>query len=184
MVCAQTLSKHVTQWALRVYFLEFCFITPMFSRRLLSASRRYAALARPNVTRARLATTAATPASSSTPTAAKPASEFKVTSEIPPPSSEAFAETPNDGQTDWSKSYSGLSQEAFAKEIAQVLLSPLDPLDIEMKPGAVAQNYNGCRLLTYLLPTQRRSDIPSGDQVSTDTEQGLWSWRLGSCTAQ
>ncbi|KAJ7026159.1 mitochondrial genome maintenance protein [Mycena alexandri] len=39
--------------------------------------------------------------------------------------------------TDWSKSYSGLSQQAFAKEIADVLLAPLDPIDIEIKPDGL-----------------------------------------------
>jgi hypothetical protein len=41
----------------------------------------------------------------------------------------------NDGITDWSRSYSGLSQEAFTKDIADVLLAPVDPMDVEMKPG-------------------------------------------------
>ncbi|KAJ7176515.1 mitochondrial genome maintenance protein [Mycena filopes] len=41
------------------------------------------------------------------------------------------------GATDWSKSYSGLSQQAFAKEIADVLLAPLDPIDIEIKPDGL-----------------------------------------------
>ena len=38
--------------------------------------------------------------------------------------------------TDWSKSYHGLSSQPFPKEIADILLAPLDPLDVEMKPGA------------------------------------------------
>jgi hypothetical protein len=37
--------------------------------------------------------------------------------------------------TDWSKSYHGLSSVAFSKDIAEFLQSPVDPLDIEMKPG-------------------------------------------------
>lgn len=40
-----------------------------------------------------------------------------------------------DGTTDWSRSFSGLSQEAFTKEVAAILLAPLDPLDVEIKPG-------------------------------------------------
>ena len=39
------------------------------------------------------------------------------------------------GTTDWSKSYFGLSTQPFAKEIAEVLMAPLDPLDVEIKPG-------------------------------------------------
>lgn len=41
----------------------------------------------------------------------------------------------SDGTTDWSRSFSGLSQEAFTKEVAEILLAPLDPLDVEIKPG-------------------------------------------------
>ena len=37
--------------------------------------------------------------------------------------------------TDWSRSYQGLSTHAFSKDVAEVLLAPIDPLDIEMKPG-------------------------------------------------
>ena len=40
--------------------------------------------------------------------------------------------------TDWSKSYYGLSSQPFAKDIAEILEKPLDPADIEMKPGAWA----------------------------------------------
>lgn len=65
-------------------------------------------------------------------------SEFEVSSEVPPPNTESpangngnSAETP----TDWSRSYHGLSEQAFSKDIADILLAPIDPLDIEMKPG-------------------------------------------------
>jgi len=37
---------------------------------------------------------------------------------------------------DWSKSYYGLSVEAFPREIADILLAPIDEMDIEIKPGA------------------------------------------------
>lgn len=50
----------------------------------------------------------------------------------------AFAEGEGDGAPrDWSKSYHGLSSEPFAKDVANILLAPLDPLDVEMKPGAL-----------------------------------------------
>ncbi|KAF9006719.1 mitochondrial genome maintenance MGM101-domain-containing protein [Cyathus striatus] len=42
-----------------------------------------------------------------------------------------------DGATDWSKSYHGLSTEAFSKEIADVLLAPIEPLDVEIKPDGL-----------------------------------------------
>lgn len=37
--------------------------------------------------------------------------------------------------TDWSKSYQGLSVEPFPKEISDILQAPVNPLDVEMKPG-------------------------------------------------
>lgn len=51
-----------------------------------------------------------------------------------PPSPDSADQLQQPG-TDWSKSYHGLSSQAFSKEIAEVLLAPIDPLDVEMKPG-------------------------------------------------
>jgi len=49
-----------------------------------------------------------------------------------------FSEGGGDGTPrDWSKSYYGLSTEAFAKEVAEVLLAPIDPEDVEMKPDGL-----------------------------------------------
>ncbi|PPQ68601.1 hypothetical protein CVT26_003390 [Gymnopilus dilepis] len=45
--------------------------------------------------------------------------------------------TAQDGTTDWSKSYSGLSASPFAKEIAEVLMAPINPLDVEIKPDGL-----------------------------------------------
>ncbi|KAF8165716.1 mitochondrial genome maintenance MGM101-domain-containing protein [Crassisporium funariophilum] len=45
--------------------------------------------------------------------------------------------TGSDGTTDWSKSYSGLSASPFSKEIAEVLMAPIDPLDVEVKPDGL-----------------------------------------------
>jgi hypothetical protein len=39
--------------------------------------------------------------------------------------------------TDWSKSYHGLSTQAFSKDVAEVLLAPIEPIDIEMKPDGL-----------------------------------------------
>jgi len=39
--------------------------------------------------------------------------------------------------TDWSRSYHGLSTEAFPSEVADVLQAPIEPLDIEMKPDGM-----------------------------------------------
>lgn len=47
-----------------------------------------------------------------------------------------FVSGGSSGANDWSKSYHGLSVEAFPREIADILLAPIDEMDIEMKPGA------------------------------------------------
>ena len=39
------------------------------------------------------------------------------------------------GKNDWSQSFHGLSTEPFPKEIAEALNEPIDPEDIEIKPG-------------------------------------------------
>ncbi|KAG8219043.1 putative mitochondrial genome maintenance MGM101 [Butyriboletus roseoflavus] len=38
---------------------------------------------------------------------------------------------------DWSKSYYGLSVEAFPREIADILLAPLEEMDVEIKPDGL-----------------------------------------------
>lgn len=40
-----------------------------------------------------------------------------------------------ENKVDWSKSFHGLSAEPFKKEAADVLLAPLDPEEVEVKPG-------------------------------------------------
>lgn len=44
-------------------------------------------------------------------------------------------------RVDWSKSFHGLSVEPFKKEAADVLLAPLDPEEVEVKPG-ILENHN------------------------------------------
>ncbi|KIM21938.1 hypothetical protein M408DRAFT_333147 [Serendipita vermifera MAFF 305830] len=41
------------------------------------------------------------------------------------------------GGTDWSRSYHGLSTTPFDKEISDILLAPIDPDDVEMKPDGL-----------------------------------------------
>jgi len=41
----------------------------------------------------------------------------------------------HDGTTDWSRSYAGLSTQPFPSEVAEILQAPIDPMDIEVKPG-------------------------------------------------
>lgn len=43
----------------------------------------------------------------------------------------------SDGQVDWTRSFSGLSNEAFSPEAAKVLLAPVNPDDVEVKPDGI-----------------------------------------------
>lgn len=38
---------------------------------------------------------------------------------------------------DWARSFHGLSTEAFPTEAARILLAPLDPNDVEVKPDGI-----------------------------------------------
>lgn len=40
-------------------------------------------------------------------------------------------------QVDWSRSFHGLSAQAFPKESAEALLAPIDPEDVEVKPDGI-----------------------------------------------
>lgn len=72
---------------------------------------------------------------SATETAQEDAS--KIPPKAPPKSSEPVLPdaSAQDGATDLSRSYSGLSVQPFSKEAASVLMAPIDPLSIEIKPG-------------------------------------------------
>ena len=40
-------------------------------------------------------------------------------------------------QVDWARSFHGLSTEPFSKEAADILLSPISPMDVEVKPDGI-----------------------------------------------
>lgn len=69
--------------------------------------------------------------------------ELKVsTSEVPPPNQNNVDTSNGNGSigdtaTDWSKSYHGLATQAFSKEAAEILMAPVDSMDIEMKPDGL-----------------------------------------------
>lgn len=75
---------------------------------------------------------------------ASAASPTSATSEVSQDGSDPFGSASADelpeaaGGTDWSKSYHGLSVQPFPKEVADILLAPIDPLDVEIKPGTCA----------------------------------------------
>ena len=45
-------------------------------------------------------------------------------------------------KVDWARSFHGLSTEPFSKEAADVLLAPVDPEDVEIKPGIPPRQKN------------------------------------------
>lgn len=48
----------------------------------------------------------------------------------------SWAEGSGDGSpSDWSRSFHGLSSQPFDKEISEILLTAVNPTDIEIKPG-------------------------------------------------
>ncbi|KAI0650446.1 mitochondrial genome maintenance MGM101-domain-containing protein [Trametes meyenii] len=68
----------------------------------------------------------------SQPTQASPASPVEFSD------SAAIGGSPNDpSHPDWSRSYFGLSTQPFPKEAADVLMTPLDPQDVEIKPDGL-----------------------------------------------
>ncbi|KZT71624.1 mitochondrial genome maintenance MGM101 [Daedalea quercina L-15889] len=75
----------------------------------------------------------------STPPESVPSSSVLASTSAPSPlNSEPDTIPPSDGTpTDWSKSYHGLSTQPFSKEISDVLLTPIDPLDVEIKPDGL-----------------------------------------------
>jgi len=100
------------------------------------ALRSYSTVGRPVVsakpTRRKLAT-AALPEATAATTPGTPTT----TPEVAPAAPEIFNDSPPGLPTDWSRSYHGLGTRAFPKEIVDILLAPLDPLDIEIKPDGL-----------------------------------------------
>lgn len=59
----------------------------------------------------------------------------KTESVAPSPYLETLSLQDDPTGTDWSRSYHGLSASPFSKEITDTLLAPIEPMDIEIKPG-------------------------------------------------
>jgi hypothetical protein len=116
------------------------------------------------------------------------ATQSEIINNTPPesiPSSGALALSPlldappTGSTTDWSRSYHGLSTQPFPLEVAEILQAAIDPLDIEMKPGLLSQRISRRLLFADEIPTARRHDLSSRNQVSQNLEQGFRSRWLG-----
>lgn len=75
------------------------------------------------------ATTPAASASAATPIATQP-QHFPTAKEF-----DTSLEEPQENGHNWSSSFYGLSTEPFPKEVADILLEPINPDDVEIKPG-------------------------------------------------
>jgi hypothetical protein len=105
----------------------------MAAVRLLQTTSRAAlpfsrTLARRHLAIARYSSTAA----ATTPAAVNSTAKSGPASEPVPPLPDVKG---HDGTTDWSRSYSGLSVQPFAKEVAEILQATLETSDVEIKPG-------------------------------------------------
>ncbi|CAG8612787.1 9230_t:CDS:10 [Acaulospora colombiana] len=81
------------------------------------------------------------------------AEEFDIDAEVPPAKpqestpvdpfgdSNPLPTASDESGTDWSRSFQGLSASPFPKEISDILLAPIDPADIEIKPGQAQIKY-------------------------------------------
>ena len=95
----------------------------------------------------------------------------------------SWAEGSGDGSpSDWSRSFHGLSSLPFDKEISEILLTPVDPIDIEIKPGTSPCANSTPRFNSEIL--HRRPDIPSRNQIPPHSQQGFRPWRVGPCPSQ
>jgi hypothetical protein len=77
----------------------------------------------------------------------EPSDPTKVEAVPASPFPESATLSVDDSATDWSRSYHGLSETPFEKEISDILLAPIDPADVEMKPG----NFNHIYCLYALI---------------------------------
>jgi len=73
---------------------------------------------------------------------------------------------PTGSATDWSRSYHGLSTQPFPPEVADVLQAPIDPLDIEIKPGLFFSEDIVTAASTDETFFSRRHDLSPRNQVS------------------
>ena len=91
----------------------------------------------------------------------------------------SWVEGSGDGSpTDWSRSFHGLSSQPFDKEISDILLTPVNPIDIEIKPGKLL--FTKAMLGSNPEMLHRRPDLPSRNQIPPHSQQGFRPWRVGA----
>jgi len=73
-------------------------------------------------------------------------------------------------KVDWSRSFHGLSQEAFPKDAAEILLAPIDPHIIEVKPDGIIYlpEIHYRRILNRAFGPGAWGLAPRGETIVTD----------------
>lgn len=73
-------------------------------------------------------------------------------------------------KVDWSRSFHGLSQEAFPKDAAEILLAPIDPEIIEVKPDGIIYlpEIHYRRILNRAFGPGAWGLAPRGETIVTD----------------
>lgn len=107
----------------------------IFHRLAYTARSQVRQLARPQILSPSLLGRLYATSTAGQPNTANSPPETKPPTETPPPG--LIENNGSTGPTDWSKSYHGLSSEPFPKNIAEILQGPVDPLDVEIKPGTL-----------------------------------------------
>lgn len=67
----------------------------------------------------------------------KPASDLDISSPNSAASTSTLAPNEGTGYVDWTRSYHGLSAQPFSAEAAAILLQPVNPEDVEIKPDGI-----------------------------------------------
>ena len=78
-----------------------------------------------------------TTATQATPKPVPPSPSAQPTAAVSEPPADPTPSAPNDGTVDWSRSFQGLSSTAFDAAARAILLAPLDPEDVEIKPDGI-----------------------------------------------
>ena len=103
------------------------------------APRPYVRAIRPSTYSARPAAAApAPPKAQAVDSETPPAPPSAASEDLPPlPDAPPATYNPDAPPVDWSSSFHGLSKSAFSAETARILMAPIEPDDVEMKPDGI-----------------------------------------------
>jgi len=159
----------------RIAFQAFRSIRRPVWSQLESTAQRQCLLSEPRessrrtfYTRSSFLAQATPPAAPSSSTASAAAIESSLQTEQPLPSLPLNESDPS--RVDWSKSFHGLSSEAFPKEAAEVLLAPIDPQIVEIKPDGIIYmpEIHYRRILNRAFGPGAWGLAPRGETIVTD----------------